>query len=93
MRWCGEDELAELWRIAGLAQVRFGPLMVTAGYSSFDDLWSPFLTGVAPSGAFCESLDEDRRAALRDAYRRHLRVGDGPFKLTARAWAVSGTVL
>jgi SAM-dependent methyltransferase len=92
MRWCGEGELAALWREAGLGEVRFGPLVVSASYRDFEDLWSPFLTGVAPSGAFCKSLDEERRSALHDAYRRRLGVGDGPFVLTARAWAVAGTV-
>ena len=92
MPWCGEGELAELWRIAGLREVRFGPLVVEASYAGFEDLWSPLPTGVGPSGAFCKSLDRDRRAALRDAYRRRLRVGDAPFELTARAWAVAGTV-
>jgi SAM-dependent methyltransferase len=92
MRWCGEDELAELWRSAGLRHVRFGPLVARASYADFEDLWAPLLTGVAPSGAFCRSLDEDRRSALHDALRRHLGVGDAPFELTARAWAVAGTV-
>jgi SAM-dependent methyltransferase len=92
MRWCGEGELAELWRSAGLREVRFGPLVVRASYTDFDDLWAPLLTGVAPSGAFCKSLDEDRRAALRDAFQCRLGVGDAPFELTARAWAVAGTV-
>ena len=76
MRWCAEGELAELWRAAGLRDVRFGPLVVSATYTDFEDLWSPFPTGVAPSGAFCKSLDEDQRAALHDAYRRRLGVGE-----------------
>jgi SAM-dependent methyltransferase len=92
MRWCGEGELAELWRAAGLADVRFGPLVVSAQYRDFEDLWSPFPTGVAPSGAFCASLEADRRGELHDAYRRRLGIGDGAFELTARAWAVAGTV-
>jgi SAM-dependent methyltransferase len=92
MRWCGDDQLAELWRRAGLRDVRFGPVVVQATYAGFEDLWSPLPTGVAPSGAFCRSLDEERRAALRDAYRRRLGVGDAPFELTARAWAVAGAV-
>jgi SAM-dependent methyltransferase len=92
MRWCAEGELAALWRDAGLHDVRFGPLVVRATYTDFEDLWSPLPTGVAPSGAFCASLDEDGRAALHDAYRRRLGVGDGPFELTARAWAVAGIV-
>lgn len=92
MRWCGRGELAELWQAAGLRDVRFGQLVVAAAYQDFDDLWAPLPTGMAPSGAFCASLDEAGRAALRDAFRRRLGVGDGPFELTARAWAVTGTV-
>jgi SAM-dependent methyltransferase len=92
MRWCAGGELAKLWRAAGLSDVRFGPLVVSATYADFEDLWSPFPTGVAPSGAFCASLEADRRGELHDAYRRRLGVGDGPFELTARAWAVAGTV-
>jgi SAM-dependent methyltransferase len=92
MRWCGDGELAELWRGAGLRDLRLGSVVVRAAYAGFEDLWSPLPTGVAPSGAFCRSLDDDRRAALRDAYRRRLGVGDAPFELTARAWAVAGAV-
>ena len=92
MRWCGEGELAELWSTAGLRDVRFGPLVVHASYADFEDLWSPLPSGVAPSGAFCKSLDSDGQAALHDAYRRRLAVGDGAFELSARAWAVAGTV-
>jgi hypothetical protein len=91
MRWCSERELAELWGAAGLRDVRVGSLVVTVTYSDFEELWSPLPTGVAPSGAFCTSLDEDRCAALHDAYRGRLGVGDGPFELSARAWAVAGT--
>jgi len=92
MRWCGEGELAELWRAAGLTGVRAGSLDVGAAYADFEDLWSPFTTGVAPSGAFCASLDPERRAALHDALQRRLGAGDGPFELTARAWTAAGRV-
>jgi SAM-dependent methyltransferase len=91
MSWCREGELADLWRGAGLREVRAGSLVVRARYPDFEDLWAPFPTGIGPSGAFCSALDDDRRAALRAAYRRRLGVGDGPFELSARAWAVAGT--
>jgi hypothetical protein len=91
-RWCAEGELAELWRAAGLGSVRFGSLVARATYANFEDLWSPLPTGVGPADAFCKSLEEDDRAALRDAFRRRLGVGDGPFELTARAWSVVGRV-
>jgi len=75
-----------------LHDVRSGPLVVRATYADFEDLWSPFPTGLAPSGAFCAALDDDRRAALHQAFRRRLGVGDEPFELSARAWAVAGSV-
>jgi SAM-dependent methyltransferase len=90
MRWCSEDELRRLWEGAGLRDVRTGSLTARATYESFDDLWAPFPTGIAPSGAFTALLDERGRAALRDAFRLRLGVGDEPFELTARAWAVRG---
>ena len=91
MRSSREGELAELWQAAGLDGVRSGALKAHAAYESFEDLWSPLETGVGPAGAFTVSLDDERRAELRDAYRRGLGVGDEPFELTARAWAVAGT--
>ena len=36
MRWCRDGELAELWRAAGLRDVRFAPLVVSASYASFE---------------------------------------------------------
>jgi SAM-dependent methyltransferase len=92
MLWCADGELADLWRAAGLGSVRFGSLVASAKYADFDDLWSPLPTGVGPAGAFCKSLEDDQQAALRDALRRRLGVGDGPFELTARAWSVVGRV-
>jgi SAM-dependent methyltransferase len=92
MRWCGEGDLGRLWSEAGLLDVRFGALVATAEYAGFDDLWSPLPTGVGPAGAFCRSLDEDRRTGLRAALRRRLAVGDAPFELTARAWVAAGVV-
>jgi SAM-dependent methyltransferase len=92
MKWSGEGDLAELWRLAGLTDVRFGALHVSASYESFDDLWAPLESGVAPPGAFYKSLDDEGRGALYDVFRRRLGVGEGPFELTARAWAAAGTV-
>ena len=92
MRWCAEGELGALWQAAGLREVRTGALVASAAYADFDDLWAPLPTGIAPSGAFCKSLDADGQAELREAYRRRLGVGDEPFELSARAWAAVGRV-
>lgn len=92
MPWCGEGELAELWRAAGLRDVRARALVVEARYEDFADLWSPFPAGVGPSGAYCAGLGTAQQASLRDELRSVLAVPDGPFTLTARAWAAAGIV-
>jgi SAM-dependent methyltransferase len=91
MRWCREGELAELWTSCCLEDVRSAALVVEAAYQGFDDLWAPLPAGIGPAGAFCASLDEAGRAALYEALRRRLGVGDDHFTLTARAWAAAGT--
>ena len=54
----------------GTARRALRALVARARYADFEDLWAPLPTGVGPSGAFCKSLDDERRAALHDAYRR-----------------------
>jgi SAM-dependent methyltransferase len=92
MRYCSPDELVALWTQVGLREVGTRPLVVEATYDGFDDYWSPFPAGIAPSGAYCASLDADAQAALREACFRRLGSPTGPFTLTARAWFVRGTV-
>ena len=92
MPFCREGELGALFEETGLLHVRSAPLRVRARYAGFDDLWSPFPAGVAPSGEFAAALDDERRAVLRDALRSRLGAGDEPFELTARAWAAAGVV-
>ncbi len=83
-------ELAGLWREAGLADVTSSALEVEAAYSDFDDCWKPFLSGIGPAGAYCASLDPERRAALERECRSRLGDPAGSFELSARAWAVRG---
>ena len=42
------------------------------------DYWSPFPTGIAPSGAYCASLDNEARATLREACFRRLGSSSSP---------------
>lgn len=88
--WCTRDGLRGLWEQAGLAEVETGELSAGAEYEGFDDAWFSFAAGAGFSGAYCRSLDDERRAALRDEFRRRLGVADGRFRLDARAWAVRG---
>ncbi len=90
MRFCGKGELGELWERWGLRDVEAGALVVSAEYEDFEDYWSPFPAGIAPSGAYCASLAPDRQDALREAAFRRLGSPAGPFSLTARAWYARG---
>lgn len=92
MRHCNPQELSALWKQAGLRDVETQPIFVEACYEGFDDYWSPFPAGIAPSGAYCASLAQTQQAALRDACFRRLGSPQGSFTLTARAWFVRGTV-
>jgi SAM-dependent methyltransferase len=94
MKLSHQGELGDLWRKAGLIDVREQPLVINQAYSSFNDYWEPFTKGAGPGGAFVVSLSQDRRQQLEARMRKRL-LGDrqdGPFTLTARAWCVRGEV-
>ncbi len=90
MRYHDPGDLRKLWVRAGLGAVETDALVVEASYRDFDDYWDPFTRGVGPGGAYCSSLDPDRRALLREECRRRLGDPDGGFTLGATAWAVKG---
>ncbi|MDX6698292.1 MAG: hypothetical protein QOE65_1689 [Solirubrobacteraceae bacterium] len=91
MPYSRPEPLARLWRSAGLGDVATQALVVHARYDGFADFWEPFTAGIGPAGAYCASLDAPARARLRDACHARLGEPDGPFELSARAWAVRGT--
>jgi SAM-dependent methyltransferase len=82
--------LAELLGATGLRRVEEAELSASLGYAGFDDWWQPFTLGVGPAGAYARTLDEAGLAALREGCRRLLP--DGPFEVTAVAWAARGVV-
>jgi SAM-dependent methyltransferase len=90
--WCTRDGLRALWDQAGLEDIEATALSASAPYDELDDAWFSFASGVGTSGAYCQSLDERRRARLRAEFERRLDAPDGSFRLTARAWAVRGRV-
>ncbi len=92
MPYCTPGSLGGLWREAGLAEVSVAPVVVSADYDDFEDLWQPLELGVAPSGAYVTALAPERRAALKQELQRRLGVGDEPFRLPARAWVATGKV-
>jgi ubiquinone/menaquinone biosynthesis C-methylase UbiE len=87
------DPLRVLFVEAGLGDVAVEGIVVPVVFGGFDAYWAPFLAGTGPAPAYVATLDDERRAALRDAVRARLPIADdGSISLTARAWAVRGTV-
>jgi SAM-dependent methyltransferase len=94
MKLSRQGQLGDLWRRAGLINIKEEPLVIDQAYSSFNDYWEPFTKGAGPGGAYVVSLSQDRREKLEVLIRKHL-LGDrqdGPFTLKARAWCVRGDV-
>ena len=88
MRFGHERELADLMRGGGLADVVETTLTVTSLYESFAELWSTFLGGIGPAGAYVLTRSPDDRNALREAFHHRLGSPTGPFILGAVARAV-----
>lgn len=80
--------LAELLDEAGLGQIEEGLLSVEVIHRTFDEWWQPFTLGVGPAGSYVARLDPERTARLRERCRA--RLGNGPFTVSAGAWAARG---
>ena len=85
-----EGHLIELATAAGLRHVEGAVLSVAVEHPSFEGWWEPYTRGVGPAGAYVAELDESARDALRAAALAEL--GEGPFTIRARAWAVRAIV-
>jgi hypothetical protein len=86
------EELEELWRRTGLEDVTIGELVAGADYDGFDDLWAPFEAGVGNLGKLVHALDDSARRRFKEDAARRFGMPDGPFRLTARAVYVRGSV-
>jgi SAM-dependent methyltransferase len=90
---CRPEALRELFADARLDDVQVTAIDIPTPFADFDDYWRPFLGGQGPAPAYAMSLDEAMRGRLRDRLRARVPVeADGSIALTARAWAVRGTV-
>jgi SAM-dependent methyltransferase len=89
--FCQPEPLQKLLENAGLSDVEARAIDIPTVFRDFDDYWTPFLGGQSPAPAYCMSLGEEDRAALRERLRESLPTQpDGSIPLTARAWAVKG---
>jgi SAM-dependent methyltransferase len=90
---CQPDRLTEEFTSAGFVNVQAEGLTVSTVFANFADYWEPFLGGTGPAPAYVTSLSEGHREQLRSSLHESLPTGaDGTIPLTARVWAVRGTV-
>lgn len=83
-----KGHLAELFRAAGLRQIKDTALFVQVEYATFEEWWEPFTLGVGPAGAHAAALDDGRRGELQERCR--MLLPDATFTLNACAWAARG---
>jgi hypothetical protein len=90
---CQPEPLQELFRDASLSLVTQRALEIPTVFRDFDDYWEPFLGRQGAAPTYLASLDEASRARIRELLRARLAPSaDGAISLTAKAWAVQGTV-
>lgn len=90
LRFGNEGELLELFEQAGLVDVTESTLEVASSYADFDELWSGFLAGIGPAGAYLVSLPDDHRAALHAELFQRVGSPAGEFTLEATARYATG---
>jgi len=90
LRFGRPGEIAELFISAGMVDVTESTLSVSSSYADFNELWSGFIAGVGPAGAYCSSLHDEDRDRLRAALFVRLGEPRGTFALGAVARCAVG---
>jgi SAM-dependent methyltransferase len=90
---CQPEPLKRLFQEAGLTAISVRSIDIPTVFRGFDDYWLPFLGKQGAAPTYLASLNEKMRDRIRDALKARLvGVTDGSIPMTARAWAVQGTV-
>jgi len=92
LRFGKEGEIADLLSSAGLVDVVETTLTVASSYESYDELWTTFLGGIGPAGAYVLTKSPDDQAALREAFHDQLGRPSGALTLGAVARAARARV-
>jgi SAM-dependent methyltransferase len=90
---CNPEKLKELFGDAGLNNSEVRAIDVQTNFSDFNEYWSPFLGGQGPAPSYVMSLNEKKRAELRERIRSNIPIAsDGSILLIARAIAIKSIV-
>ncbi|GGO31096.1 class I SAM-dependent methyltransferase [Deinococcus humi] len=90
---CQPEPLAALWREQGLQAVEVWAIDIPTVFRDFGDFWEPFLGQQGAAPTYLASVDAQTQERIR-AYLENQLMADaaGHLALSARAWAVRGTV-
>jgi hypothetical protein len=90
---CQPEPLRQLFRGAGLQSVTVRAIDIPTVFRDFDDYWMPFLGRQGSVPTYLAGLDAPKRIQVRDLLKARLVPSpDGSIHLSARAFAVQGTV-
>jgi SAM-dependent methyltransferase len=90
---CRREALAGLWQAHGLRAVQVRAIEIPTVFRDFEDYWAPFLGGQGAAPTYLAGVGEEVREQIRAQVQGRLSPdGTGPIALSARAWAVRGTV-
>lgn len=90
---CQPGPLEQLFRRAGLISVSVRAIDIPTVFRDFEDYRSPFLGKQGAAPTYLASLPGETRDRIRVGLKARLvAAADGSIAMTARAWAVQGTV-
>ena len=90
---CQPGPLEQLFRRVGLVSVSVRAIDVPTVFRDFEDYWRPFLGKQGAAPTYLATLRDDTRDRIRDTLKTRLvPSADGSIAMTARAWAVQGSV-
>ncbi len=90
---CQPGPLEQLFQRVGLISVSVRAIDVPTVFRDFEDYWRPFLGKQGAAPTYLATLRDDTRDRIRDTLRTRLvPSADGSIAMTARAWAVQGSV-
>lgn len=90
---CHPQPLTTLWQDLGLTAVHVRAIDIPTVFRDFADYWTPFLGKQGAAPTYLASVDVTTQQRIRSLLEARLKPDrDGTIALTARAWAVQGTV-
>jgi hypothetical protein len=83
--------LRSLFESAKLEDINLHALNIVTRFTSFDDYWTPLLTGQGSAPNYLKTRNQKIQEAIRERLRAALPANaEGAIKLPARAWAIRG---